>query len=127
MRSIGQVAWLSISIIFIVLAVLFTLSNNTVTTLKLWPIESTYSLPTWLAFITSFLAGGLMSGLLLWTQLFTIRSRLWRLQKKYDELKRLNDQKKNLIKERAHPYTCCCFVVCFVVCFSLEFRGQPMD
>ncbi len=86
MQTLGRVFWLCITIILIVFAVLFATSNETATTVHLWPLEEGLTAPLWLALIAAFMAGGLLGALVVWGQAITIRARLWHLQRQFNKL-----------------------------------------
>ncbi len=68
------------------ISVSFATSNESLTTLYLWPLDGTLTAPTWLLILSSFIIGGLLSIVLLGIQWLAIRTRLWHLQGKLDKL-----------------------------------------
>ena len=86
MRRLGRLTWLIITILLITVAITFATSNETPITLYLWPFDGKFTAPTWLVVMFSFIIGGLFSIAVLWTQWFAIRTKLWRLQGKFNKL-----------------------------------------
>ena len=80
MRKLGRLLWIIISVVMIGLAISFTVSNDAVFALSLWPFSQTLTIPIWLSVIAAFVIGGSLSGALLWGQVVAIRAKLWRSQ-----------------------------------------------
>ena len=80
MRKLVRLLWIIISVVIIGLAISFTVSNDAVIALSLWPFSQTLTIPIWLSVIAAFVIGGSLSGALLWGQVVAIRAKLWRSQ-----------------------------------------------
>ena len=76
-------------------AIAFATSNEALITLYLWPFEGALTAPIWLLILSSFIIGGLLSISLLWTQWLAIRTRLWRLQGKFNKLQAQMTQQRD--------------------------------
>jgi uncharacterized integral membrane protein len=100
MRRFGRLVWLITAIFLVTVAIAFATSNEAVITLYLWPFDSMLIAPTWIVVMSSFIIGGLLSIALLWAQFMSIRTKLWRLQGKFNNLEAEVIRQKNDI--RAH-------------------------
>jgi uncharacterized integral membrane protein len=99
MRNIGRLLWASISAVTVGLAISITISNDTVISLSLWPFPQTLKVPTGILVITSFVTGGILSGGLMWLQMFANRAKLWRSQLQILKLQaQLERQKQESMK-----------------------------
>jgi uncharacterized integral membrane protein len=92
MRTFGRLLWLSITLFFVMFAIALATSNKTLTTLYLWPFDSTLTAPVWLLILSSFIIGGLLSAILLWGQWLAIRAKLWRLEGRFNKLQAETDK-----------------------------------
>ncbi|MDA7561633.1 LapA family protein [Alphaproteobacteria bacterium] len=86
MRTLGRLLWLSITLFLVMFAIVFATSNKTLITLYLWPFDSALTAPGWLLILSSFIIGGLLSAILLWGQWLAIRTKLWRLEGRFNKL-----------------------------------------
>ena len=86
MEILGRLTWLITTILLVTVAVTFAASNQDLVTLYLWPFDSTLTAPNWLVVLFAFIIGGLLSLILLWAQWLAIRTKLWRLQVKFNKL-----------------------------------------
>ena len=86
MRILGRLIWLIISVVMISIVVSFTVSNDLIITLALWPFPQTLDVPIWLAVIAGFIIGGMLGGGLMMGQALTIRAKLWRSQSQIQKL-----------------------------------------
>ena len=80
MRKLGRLLWIIISVVMTGLAISFTVSNDTVIALSLWPFLQILNIPIWLSVIAAFVIGGSLGGALMWGQVLAIRAQLWRSQ-----------------------------------------------
>ena len=80
MRKLGRLLWIIISVVMTGLAISFTVSNDAVIALSLWPFSQMLTIPIWLSVITAFVIGGSLGGALMWGQVLAIRAQLWRSQ-----------------------------------------------
>ena len=94
MKRLGRLIWLIITIILVMVVIAFSASNKTLVTLYLWPFENALTAPVWLVIISSFIIGGVLSLIILWAQWLAIRTKLWRLQKKFNNAQTQVKQQK---------------------------------
>ena len=80
MRKLGRLLWIIISVVMTGLAISFTVSNDAVIALSLWPFSQILNIPIWLSVIAAFVIGGSLGGALMWGQVLAIRAQLWRSQ-----------------------------------------------
>jgi len=92
MRTLGRLLWLCITVFLVMFATVFATSNKTLITLYLWPFDSTLTAPVWLLILSSFIIGGLLSAILLWGQWLAIRTKLWRLEGRFNKLQAKTDK-----------------------------------
>ena len=95
MRRLGRFIWLIITLFLVAVAITFVTSNKVLITLYLWPFDGMLTVPIWLVVMSSFIIGGLLSMFLMWAQALAIRSRLWRLQEKFNRLEVKTAQQKS--------------------------------
>ena len=87
MRTLGRLLWLGITVFLVMFAAVFATSNKTLITLYLWPFDSALTAPIWLLILSSFIIGGLLSAILVWGQWLAIRTKLWRLEGRFNKLR----------------------------------------
>ena len=80
MRKLGRLLWIIISVVMTGLAISFTVSNEAVIALSLWPFSQILNIPIWLSVIAAFVIGGSLGGAVMWGQVLAIRAQLWRSQ-----------------------------------------------
>ena len=80
MRKLGRLLWIIISVVMTGLAMSFTVSNDAVIALSLWPFSQILTIPIWLSVIAAFVIGGSLGGALMWGQVLAIRAQLSRSQ-----------------------------------------------
>ena len=80
MRFFGRLLWIIISVTLAVVAISFTISNDTIISLSLWPFNQSLEIPTWLFGTGAFVIGGILGVVLMGGQMLTIRAKLWRAQ-----------------------------------------------
>ena len=99
MRKLGRLLWIIISVVMTGLAISFTVSNDAVIALSLWPFSQILNVPIWLSVIAAFVIGGSLGGALMWGQVLAIRTRLWRSQTQIQKLQmQLAQQTENAAK-----------------------------
>ena len=96
MRKLGRLLWIIISVVMTGLAMSFTVSNDAVIALSLWPFSQILNIPIWLSVIAAFVIGGSLGGALMWGQVMAIRAQLWRSQSQIRNLQtQLSQQAEN--------------------------------
>ena len=58
----------------------FTVSNNAIVSLSLWPLTQNLDISTWLFGIGAFVIGGILGAILMGGQMLAIRAKLWRAE-----------------------------------------------
>ena len=58
----------------------FTVSNNAIISLSLWPLTQNLDISMWLFGIGAFVIGGILGAILMWGQMLAIRAKLWRAE-----------------------------------------------
>ncbi len=89
MHYFGQLLWTIISTALLILAVSFTISNNAMISLSLWPLTQNIVIPTWLFGVGAFVIGGILGAVSMGGHMIVIRGRLWRAQ---SQIKKFNNQ-----------------------------------
>ena len=96
MLKLGRLLWIIISVVMTGLAMSFTVSNDAVIALSLWPFSQILNIPIWLSVIAAFVIGGSLGGALMWGQVMAIRAQLWRSQSQIRNLQtQLSQQAEN--------------------------------
>ena len=97
MRKLGRLLWVIILVVTTGLAVSFTVSNDAVIALSLWPFSQILNIPIWFSVIAAFVIGGSLGGALMWGQVLAIRAQLWRSQTQIRKLQtQLAQQAENV-------------------------------
>ena len=104
MRKLGRLLWIINSVVMTGLAISFTVSNDAVIALSLWPFSQTLIIPIWLSVITAFVVGGSLGGALIWGQVLAIRAQLWRSQTQTRKLKAQLAQLAESSEEHSLPH-----------------------
>jgi uncharacterized membrane protein YciS (DUF1049 family) len=86
MHFFSQLLWTLISVVLVVVAVSFTVSNDGMMRLSIWPITQHLEIPIWLFGVGAFVIGGVLGALLMGGQILAIRAKLWRAHLQIREL-----------------------------------------
>ena len=103
MRKLGRLLWIIISVLMTGLAISFTVSNDAIIALSLWPFSQTLNIPIWLSVIAAFVIGGSVGSALMWGQVLAIRAQLWRLQTQIQKLQTQLAQQAENAAEHSLP------------------------
>ena len=103
MRKLGRLLWIIISVVMTGLAISFTVSNDAVIALSLWPFSQILKIPIWLSVIAAFVIGGSLGGALMWGQVLAIRAQLWRSQSQTRKLQAQLAQQAENAAEHSLP------------------------
>ena len=103
MLKLGRLLWIIISVVMTGLAISFTVSNDAVIALSLWPFSQILTIPIWLSVIAAFVIGGSLGGALMWGQVLAIRARLWRSQSQIRKLQTQLAQQAENAAEHSLP------------------------
>ena len=76
-------------IALVIVVVSFTISNDTIINLSLWPLTQNLGIPIWVFGISTFVIGGILGAILMGAQMLAIRTRLWRAE---FQIRKLNKQ-----------------------------------
>ena len=104
MRKLGRLLWIIISVVMTGLAISFTVSNDAVIALSLWPFSQILNIPIWLSVIAAFVIGGSLGGALMWGQVLAIRAQLWRSQTQIRKLQTQLAQQAENAAEHSLPH-----------------------
>ena len=81
----------------VIVVVSFTISNNAIINLSLWPLTQNLGIPIWVFGISTFVIGGILGAILMGAQMLAIRTKLWRAE---FQIRKLGKQKiQSLEKE----------------------------
>ena len=89
MRVFGRLLWIIKTVILVMVAVSFAISNDAMISLSLWPFTPNLEIPIWLFGVGAFVIGGILGAVLMGGQLLAIRTKLWRAQ---SQIKKLDKQ-----------------------------------
>ena len=64
----------------VTLVVSFTISNDAIISLSIWPLTQNLEIPIWMFGICAFVVGGILVAILLGGQMLVIRAKLWRAE-----------------------------------------------
>ena len=74
------------------IVVSFTISNDAIISLSIWPLNQNLETPIWVFGICAFVVGGIMVAILLGGQMLVIRAKLWRAELQIRKLGKQNIQ-----------------------------------
>lgn len=86
MHFFGRLLWIILTLAFVVVTISFTISNNAMISLSLWPFNQSLEISTWLFGVSAFVIGGVLGAVLLGGQMLAIRAKLWRAQSQIRKL-----------------------------------------
>ena len=89
MHTAGRVLWAFISVVMMLLAIDFAISNNGMVSLALWPLSSHIILPMWLFGVAAFIIGGFFGTILMWGSVLAIRTKLWQIKSQNRKLQEI--------------------------------------
>jgi uncharacterized integral membrane protein len=104
MRKLVRLLWIIISVVMTGLAISFTVSNDAVIALSLWPLSQTLNIPIWLSVIAAFVIGGSLGGALMWGQALATRAQLWRSQTQIRKLQTQVAQQAGNAAKHSSPH-----------------------
>ena len=76
----------------VTLVVSFTISNDAIISLSIWPLTQNLEIPIWMFGIGAFVVGGILVGILMGGQMLVIRAKLWRAELQIRKLGNQNTQ-----------------------------------
>ena len=74
------------------IVVSFTISNDAIISLSIWPLNQNLETPIWVFGICAFVVGGILVAILLGGQILVIRAKLWRAELQIRKLGNQNIQ-----------------------------------
>ena len=79
----------------------FTISNDAIISLSIWPLTQNLQIPIWVFGICAFLVGGIMVAILMGGHMLVIRAKLWRAELQIRKLGNQNIQSPEKEKNQA--------------------------
>ena len=76
----------------VTVVVIFTVSNDAIISLSIWPLTQNLELPIWVFGICAFVVGGILVAILMGGQMLVIRAKLWRAELQIRKLGKQNIQ-----------------------------------
>ena len=86
-------------------AVSFTISNDAMISLSLWPLTQNLEITIWLFGVGAFVIGGMLGAVLMGGQIMAIRAKLWRAQSQIRKLDKKAIQAPEKHTNQALPHT----------------------
>ena len=74
------------------IVVSFTISNDAIISLSIWPLSQNLETPIWVFGICAFVVGGILVAILMGGQMLVIRAKLWRAELQIKKLGKQNIQ-----------------------------------
>ena len=79
-------------LVIVTVVVSFTISNDTIISLSIWPLTQNLEIPIWVFGICAFVVGGMLVAILMGGQMLVIRTKLWRAELQIKKLGKQNIQ-----------------------------------
>ena len=92
MHFFGRLIWIITMLVIASFVVSFTISNDAIISLSIWPLTQTLEIPIWVFGICAFVVGGILVAILLGGQILVIRAKLWRAELQIRKLGNQNIQ-----------------------------------
>ena len=105
MRVFGRLLWIIKTVILVMVAVSFAISNDAMISLSLWPFTQNLEIPIWLFGVGAFVIGGILGAVLMGGQVLAIRTKLWRAQSQIKKLDKQFAQVPEKDTNQALPHT----------------------
>ncbi len=91
--------------VLITVVVSFTISNNAIINLSLWPLAQKLNIPLWVFGISAFVIGGILGAILMGGQMLAIRAKLWRAEFQIRKLNKQSAQPPEKDTDQAIPHS----------------------
>ena len=78
----------------VTIVVSFTISNDAIISLSLWPLTHNLEIPIWVLGICAFVVGGFLVAILMGGQMLAIRTKLWRAELQIRKLSKQDRQQE---------------------------------
>ena len=92
MHFFGRLLWIMTILATVTVVICFTVSNDAIISLSIWPLTQTLEIPIWVFGICAFVVGGILVAILLGGQILVIRAKLWRAELQIRKLGNQNIQ-----------------------------------
>ena len=92
MHFFGRLLWIMTILATVTVVVSFTVSNDAIISLSIWPLTQTLEIPIWVFGICAFVVGGILVAILMGGQMLVIRAKLWRAELQIRKLGKQNIQ-----------------------------------
>jgi uncharacterized membrane protein len=92
MHFFGRLLWIITMLATSTIVVSFTISNDALISLSIWPLNQNLETPIWVFGICAFVVGGILVAILLGGQILVIRAKLWRAELQIRKLGNQNIQ-----------------------------------
>ena len=74
----------------VIVVVIFTISNDAIISLSIWPLTQNLEIPIWLFGVCAFVVGGILVAILMGGHILVIRAKLWRAELQIRKLGKQN-------------------------------------
>ena len=105
MRFFGRLLWIITTMTLVAVAISFTISNDDLINVSLWPFNQILKTPVWLFGVGAFVIGGILGAVLMGGQMLAIRAKLWRAQSQIIKLDKQASQTPEKDTNKAIPHT----------------------
>ena len=92
MHFVGRLLWIMTILATVTVVICFTVSNDAIISLSIWPLTQTLEIPIWMFGICAFVVGGILVAILMGGQILVIRAKLWRAELQIKKLDKQNIQ-----------------------------------
>ena len=92
MHFFGRLLWIMTMLATVYVVVSFTVSNDAIISLSIWPLNQNLETPIWVFGICAFVVGGILVAILMGGQILVIRAKLWRAELQIRKLEKQNIQ-----------------------------------
>ena len=92
MHFFGRLIWIITMLVIASFVVSFTISNDAIISLSIWPLTQNLVTPIWVFGICAFVVGGILVAILMGGQMLVIRAKLWRAELQIRKLGKQNIQ-----------------------------------
>ena len=80
MHFVGRLLWIMTILATVTVVICFTVSNDAIISLSIWPLSQNLETPIWVFGICAFVVGGILVATLMGGQILVIRTKLWRAE-----------------------------------------------
>ena len=92
MHFFGRLIWIITMLVIATVVVSFTISNDAIISVSIWPLTQNLLTPIWVFGICAFVVGGILVAILMGGQMLVIRAKLWRAEIQIRKLGKQNIQ-----------------------------------